>query len=266
MPWSGGNYTRAGAVHTGSTIWNDSATDGDATISSTEHDTHDEDLKDGINACVNKDGSNAFTGEADMGDNKVTNMAEGAATGDAGRWDEDVASLSLDGTILEVNFEDGGKVTQELSGIASAGEVTIAGDQTITGKKTFTTNTTPITDLRILDTTYYAVNELTAGGTVAVDVTADSRFFLANDQAMTLNFTIPAAAADTDLGNDFCTQGVILMRNQSGHGAITLSVTADDTEEIGSRPTGATEIYSLVYQVWVLNGTTRYVQFTWVTA
>ncbi len=87
---------------------------------------------------------------------------------------------------------------------------------------------------------------------------------------MTLTFTIPDAVGapedqDADLGSYYCTKGVILMRNETGHGAITLAVTASDTQEIGSRPTGATELYSLVYQVWVI-GLTRYVQFTWVTS
>ena len=149
--------------------------------------------------------------------------------------------------------------------MASAGEVTLTGDQTITGKKTFTTATTPITDLRLIDTSYSGVTVLTAGAGVAVDTTAGSNFYLGNDQAMTLTFTIPAASSDTDLGANFCTKGVILMRNETGHGAITLAVTADDTQEIGSRPTGATELYSLVYQIWVM-GSTRYVQFTWVTS
>ena len=265
MPWSSGSYTRAGAVHTGSTLWADSAADGDAVISSSEHDTHDEDIKDGIDACINKDGSNAFTGDADLGSNKVTEMAEGTVTGDASRWDEAVASLSLDGTVLEVNFQDGGKVTQDIASVGSVGEVTITGDQTITGKKTFTTATTPITDLRILDTVYHQLNVLTAGGAVAVDVTAASRFYLGNDQAMTLTFTIPAASADTDLGANFCTSGAILMRNETGHGAITLAVTATDTEEIGGRPTSTGDIYTLVYEIWVM-GSTRYVQFTWVTS
>jgi len=264
MPWGSGNYTRAGAVHTGTTLWNDSATDGDATISSTEHDTADNDLASGIDSCINKDGSNAFTGNADLGTKKITNMAEGSATGDASRWDESVASVSLAGTVLEINFKDGGKVTQELSGIASAGEVTLAGDQTITGKKTFTTNTTPITDLRILDTVYHQVTELTSSSSVAVNVTAASRFWLGNAHTMTITFTIPAASSDTDLGTKFYTAGTIGFRNESGHGAITLSVTATDTAEVGSRSTGAGELYTLVYEIWVI-GSSRYVKFTWVS-
>lgn len=265
MGWSGGTYTRDNGTYTGSGIWASEAGDADPTIKSSNHDLHDQDLADGINACINKDGSNAFTGNANLGGFKVTNMAEGTATGNAGRWNEDVASIGLSGTSLVVTFNDGSTLSQDLSGIASAGEVTLTGDQTITGQKTFTTNPTIFTHQRTLGTSYVKVNELTAGASVTVDITANSRFYLGNNQAMTLNFTIPAAASDDDLGADFCTTAAILIRNETGAGALTLSVTADDTEEIGSRPTTAGALYTLVIECWVLNGTTRYVQFTYVT-
>jgi len=266
MAWSAGVYTRAGTVHTGATTWASSAADGDAVISSSEHDTHDQDLANGINACLAKDGSNAMTGSLNAGSQKIVSMAAGTATGNGGRWDEDVSGITLDGTSLVVAFNGAASdLTLDLASIGSSGEMTLSTDQTVTGKKTFTTATTPITDLRILETTYHKLAVLTAGGAVSVDTTAYSRFFLNNNQAMTLTFTIPAASADTDLGANFCTEGYIMMRNDTGHGAITLSVSATDTETIGSRPTGATELYSLVYQIVVM-GSTRYVKFTWVTA
>lgn len=264
MAFSGGTFTRQGAVHSGPTLWVDSANDGDATISASEHDTEMNDVAGALNALLLRDGSNAATANLDAGGFKIGSLAAGSATGNSGRWDEDVASIGLTGTVLDVTLNDGTALTQDLATVGSAGEVTLSGDQTITGKKTFTTATTPITDLRVLDTVYNKVNVLTAGGAVAVDTTAASNHYLGNDQAMTLTFTIPAASADTDLGVNFCTKGVILMRNETGHGAITLAVTADDTEEIGSRPTGATEMYSLVYQIWVM-GAVRYAQFTWVS-
>lgn len=264
MAWSGGVFSRQGTVHSGTTLWRDEARDGDATITSSEHDVTDNDLAAGINACINKDGSNAFTGDADLGNNKITNLAEPTATGEGARWDEQVASLAVSGTDLEVNMNDGGQLTVDLAGIASAGEMTLSGDQTVTGKKTFTATGTPISHIRGTGTVYHKVNVLTAAASVTVDTTVNSRFFINNTRPMAITFTIPAASADTDLGTDFTTSGVIMFRNGSGSGAITLSATATDIEEIGSRPTGAGTIYSLVYQVLV-TGSTRYVQFTWVT-
>lgn len=267
MAWSGGVYTRAGTVHTGSTVWVDSAGDGDATISSSEHDDHDQDLADGINQCLNKDGSNAWTGDLDAGSFHITSLAAGTATGDSGRWDEDVSGVSLDGTTLHIEY-NGSKadVTVDLASVGSSGEVTLTGAQTITGKKTFTTATTPITDLRILDTVYVGVNNLTPGSNVAIDATAASDFFLSNNQAMTLTFTWPTASSDTDLGANFKTSGNVYIRNTSGHGALTLAhATANtDSETIGSRPTGSTEMYILHYDCVVI-GSSRYVWFTYVT-
>jgi hypothetical protein len=60
MPWSGGVYTRTNGTYNGSTVW---ASDAAASIKiqSSRHDTHDQDLANGINACVAKDGSNTVT-------------------------------------------------------------------------------------------------------------------------------------------------------------------------------------------------------------
>jgi hypothetical protein len=51
-------------------------------ITATNHDTHDQDLSDGIDATINKDGSNAFTGDADLGSNKLTSVADATAHAD----------------------------------------------------------------------------------------------------------------------------------------------------------------------------------------
>ena len=82
MPWSGGSFTRTNGVHTGATLW---AQDRDAgtKILATRHDTHDQDLADGINATLEKSGSNAATGNLDIGSNRITALADGTAKTDA---------------------------------------------------------------------------------------------------------------------------------------------------------------------------------------
>ena len=81
MPWSGGTFTRTNGVHTGSTLW---AQDRDAgtKILATRHDTHDQDLADGINSTLEKSGSNAATGNLDIGSNRITLVADGTAKTD----------------------------------------------------------------------------------------------------------------------------------------------------------------------------------------
>jgi len=82
MPWSGGSFTRTNGVHTGATLW---AQDRDAgtKILATRHDTHDQDLADGINSTLEKSGSNAATGNLNIGSNRLTAVADGTAKTDA---------------------------------------------------------------------------------------------------------------------------------------------------------------------------------------
>ena len=78
MGWSGGTFTRSG----GSTNWADDR-DASTEIEAGLHDTHDEDLAAGINACLAKDGSNAATSDLDLGSNRITNVADPTADQDA---------------------------------------------------------------------------------------------------------------------------------------------------------------------------------------
>jgi hypothetical protein len=78
MPWSAGTYTRA----YGATGWvNDR--DASTAILATRHDTHDQDLAVGINACLAKDGSNAATANLNAGTYKITNLGTPTVSTDA---------------------------------------------------------------------------------------------------------------------------------------------------------------------------------------
>lgn len=58
-PWDGaGNFTRTNGDNTGEEVWQEDKTDGDKIVAS-RHDAHDQDLANGINACVAKNGENA---------------------------------------------------------------------------------------------------------------------------------------------------------------------------------------------------------------
>ena len=82
MPWRAGSFTRTNGVHTGSTLWVQDR-DAGTKILATRHDTHDQDLADGINATLEKSGSNAATGNLDIGSNRLTLVADGTAKTDA---------------------------------------------------------------------------------------------------------------------------------------------------------------------------------------
>lgn len=79
MGWSGGTYTKGNAATGG---WTGDASLGIG-IEAGRHDTQDNDFATGINQCLNKDGSNAATGNLNIGGYKVTNVAAGTARTDA---------------------------------------------------------------------------------------------------------------------------------------------------------------------------------------
>lgn len=74
MSWSGGSYTKGNAATGG---WAGDASLGIG-IEAGRHDTQDNDFATGINQCLNKDGSNAATGNLNLGTYRYTNA--GAAT------------------------------------------------------------------------------------------------------------------------------------------------------------------------------------------
>lgn len=264
MGWSGGVYTQTDGTYSGDGICQSQAGDGDAKIKAAEMDALLEDHADGINQCLNKDGSNAATGDLDAGSNKITNLAEGSATGDAARWDEAVASLSLDGTTLEVNLNDGQVIDIDLASIGSAGEVTLSGDQTITGQKTFTTNPTIITNLKTNGAIRHAVDVKSSSASISLDTDSYNYFYVTNNTTMTVDLDM-TDAADDDLGASWVATGWAMFRNDSSAGAVTVTcANADSIEVIGSNPTTNGETYTLAYQIVRRGGAVR-AQATWVT-
>jgi len=79
MAWSGGTYRKSNYSTNG---WTGDASLGIG-IEAGRHDTQDDDFMNGINSCLNKDGSNAATGNLNIGSNRLTNVAAGTARTDA---------------------------------------------------------------------------------------------------------------------------------------------------------------------------------------
>lgn len=75
MSWSGGTYTKGNAATGG---WVGDASLGIG-IEAGRHDTQDNDFATGINQCLNKDGSNAATGNLNLGGFLPTNIGAGTA-------------------------------------------------------------------------------------------------------------------------------------------------------------------------------------------
>ena len=82
MPWNTGNFTRTNGEFTGATVWQQDAAK-PVGIDADRHDTHDQDIADGIDQCLNKGGQNSPTANISWGGNKITNLAAGAGATDA---------------------------------------------------------------------------------------------------------------------------------------------------------------------------------------
>ena len=75
MAWNAGTFTRVSTSV--------SPAVGNTTIESSGMNTYTADVTAGINQCLNKDGSNAATGDLDLGSNKLTAVADGTLATDA---------------------------------------------------------------------------------------------------------------------------------------------------------------------------------------
>jgi hypothetical protein len=79
MAWSGGSYTKGNA---GTGGWAGDASAGIG-IEAGRHDIQDNDFATGINQCINKDGSNSFTANPNLGGFIPTNLGAGTVTAPA---------------------------------------------------------------------------------------------------------------------------------------------------------------------------------------
>ena len=91
MSWLSGIFTRTNGTYTGATVWNQDRLAG-TKVTSANHDTHDQDIATGINACLNKNGENSPTANVDWGGFKVTNLGAGTASSDATNYTQLLAA------------------------------------------------------------------------------------------------------------------------------------------------------------------------------
>lgn len=87
MAWSGATFTRTNGTYSGESVW---ASDLSALVKivASRHDTHDQDLATGINACINKNGANAAAADVSWGGFKIVSLGAATAAGDAVRYEQ----------------------------------------------------------------------------------------------------------------------------------------------------------------------------------
>lgn len=88
MGWDGnGVFTRTNGTNTGSNLWENDR-DAGIKITAENHDNQDQDLADGIQACLAKNGENTPTANLPMGNQRHTGVGAAAAATDYARADQ----------------------------------------------------------------------------------------------------------------------------------------------------------------------------------
>lgn len=82
MAWSNGTFTRTDGTFNGSDVWEQNRRN-DVKILATSHDTHDEDIADGIDSCLARDGSNSPTANISLRSSGTSYRHTGVGKGTA---------------------------------------------------------------------------------------------------------------------------------------------------------------------------------------
>ncbi len=123
MPWIGSEYVRTDGVYDGPTVWNLNWANSVKIVYS-RHDTHDQDIADGITACFNKNGANSPSANLPMGGFKFTGYGTASANTDVPKWGQVLGTVTLDGGTFVATFtdRDGNTITTcDLSPISGGG-------------------------------------------------------------------------------------------------------------------------------------------------
>ena len=166
MPWSGGSFTRTNGVNTGATLWAQDRDDG-TKILATRHDTNDQDMADGINSTLEKSGSNAATGNLNIGSNRLTAVADGTAKTDAAT----VNQIQSNGPAFQATDTGTANtyviaLSPAITAYAAGQEITFKAGAASTGASTLNVNTLGTKALKKLHDQDIASGDIEAGSIV----------------------------------------------------------------------------------------------------
>lgn len=174
MPWIGSTFTRTNGSYSGATVWTQDAAAGVQIVTS-NHDTHDQDLATGINACVNKNGANAATADLPMGGFKHTNVANAVARNQYATLGQvQDASGAYGGTSTGSSNAYVINLTPSISALVDGMELAFVANFTNTGAATLNVNSTGAVALRYSNDAALAANAILSGCLVNIRYSASS--------------------------------------------------------------------------------------------
>lgn len=166
MPWSGGAFTRTNGVNTGATLWAQDRDDG-TKILATRHDTNDQDMANGINSTLEKSGSNAATGNLNIGSNRLTAVADGTAKTDAATVNQIVSNApAFQATDTGTANAHVIALSPAITAYAAGQEITFKSGAASTGASTLNVNTLGVKTLKKLHDQDIASGDIESGSIV----------------------------------------------------------------------------------------------------
>lgn len=247
MAWNGsGTFSRTNGVNTGTTVWQDDAAAA-TKIRADYHDTHDQDIATGINACLAKNGENNMTGPLNMGSQKIQSLAAGSSASDGVRHDQVYLLNGGNTPSADLSFNSLYHLTNLAAGSAAADSVRYDQVALLDGSNTMTGNlpmgTTKLTGLgagtTAGDSVRYEQVLLLAGGTMSGNIAMGSN-------------KLTGLAAGSTAGDSVRYEQVLLLSGGTMSGNIAMG-----TNKLTGLAAGSTNGDSVRYeQVLLLSGGT----------
>lgn len=166
-PFNGsGVFSRDNGTHTGSTVWADDDSAGIDIVTS-NHDTHDQDLANGLSNCITKDGQTTITAAIPFNDKRITGLGAATARADAIQFAQVQDGKAVyAGTTAGSSNAFTASITPGPSALVAGMTVVILADRANTGATTFNLNAIGATDVRKYNgTTALVANDILAGQT-----------------------------------------------------------------------------------------------------
>ena len=276
MPWNSGQgkFIRANPDFSGETVWQQ---DQQATIKiiAARHDSHDQDIADGISACLNLDGITSMRADLDLNNNKLINVAEGTGPLDGINKTQLDAVWNFPGGDSPIDYIDAGDAANDAYTDTEVGNINITacdwlpasntirltkGDASVVADAidqfdqpvtfgTSTHNELRMVNLKSNGPITHKSEAFTAGAVIALQTLSSSRWTLTNNGATTLNFQAPTGS-NPYLGENYEVEGTLLVTNGATPGAVTIQIngsTVAPADILGDNSTVANAKYLLSY-------------------
>ncbi|MYA86860.1 MAG: hypothetical protein F4X97_00135 [Boseongicola sp. SB0662_bin_57] len=144
MPWNGsGQFRRSNGTTNGPTTWA-AAKAAARKIRTDDHDSHDEDLANGLENCVTRDGQNSPTASLPMNGQKHTGVANAAANTEYAAWGQTKTQITSQVGALENSLQPSQGTLTDGASIAWDLEENPVAEVTLGGNRTFAEPTNPV--------------------------------------------------------------------------------------------------------------------------